>query len=114
LNQGYWIDRVRILNRRDCCGRRLEETKVMVDNQLCGKVKPIAKNGQWITVKCSKPMYGGKIRLVTGQKTYLSINGFEAYTGVAGSSTTTTTSTGGSSVNVKLEKNRGMVKGTAK
>jgi hypothetical protein len=48
------------------------------------------------------------------KKTYLSINGFEAYTGVAGSSTTTTTSTGGSSVNVKLEKNRGMVKGTAK
>jgi hypothetical protein len=114
MNQGYWIDRVRILNRRDCCGGRLAGTKVMVDNQLCGQVPGGTRNGQWYTVKCSKPMYGGKIRLVTTQRTYLSISGFEAWTGSAGSSTTTTTSTGGSSVNIRLEKNKGMVRGTAK
>jgi hypothetical protein len=32
FNQGYAIDRVRILNRRDCCGGRLAGTKVFVDN----------------------------------------------------------------------------------
>jgi len=36
FNQGYWVDRVRVLNRRDCCGSRLHNTKVMIDNQLCG------------------------------------------------------------------------------
>jgi hypothetical protein len=36
MNQGYWIDRVRVRNRRDCCGGRLAATKVYVDNQLCG------------------------------------------------------------------------------
>jgi hypothetical protein len=33
-------------------------------------------------------MYGKKIRLVTTQRTYLSISGFEAWTGSAGGSTT--------------------------
>jgi hypothetical protein len=42
-------------------------------------------------------MYSGKIRLVTTQRTYLSISGFEAWTGSAGSSTTTTTSSSSSS-----------------
>jgi hypothetical protein len=91
FNRGYWIDRVRVRNRSDCCGGRLAGTKVMVDNQLCGQVPGGTKNGQWYTVKCSEPMYGGKIRLVTTQNTYLSISGFEAWTGAGGSSTTTTT-----------------------
>jgi hypothetical protein len=38
---------------------------------------------------------GRTVRLVTTQRTYLSISGFEAYTGSAGSSTTTSTTTGG-------------------
>lgn len=35
-------------------------------------------------MKCSKSLYGGKVRIVTTQNTYLSINGFEAFTGEAG------------------------------
>jgi hypothetical protein len=35
-------------------------------------------------VKCSTSLYGKKVRLVTTQNTYLSINGFEAFTGEAG------------------------------
>jgi hypothetical protein len=38
FNQGYFIDRVRILNRRDCCGGRLAGTKVFVGRQECGQV----------------------------------------------------------------------------
>jgi hypothetical protein len=32
-------------------------------------------------VKCTKPLFGKKVRLVTTQNTYLSINAFEAWTG---------------------------------
>jgi len=78
----YYIGKVRILNRRDCCGGRLAGTKVMVGNQLCGTVQGGTKNGQWYDVTCSRPMKGRAVRLVTTQRTYLSISGFEAYTGM--------------------------------
>ena len=45
FNRPYAIDRVRILNRRDCCGNRLSGTKVFVDNQYCGAVPGGARNG---------------------------------------------------------------------
>jgi hypothetical protein len=32
-------------------------------------------------VKCKNPIFAGKIRIFTTQNTYLSISGFEAYTG---------------------------------
>jgi hypothetical protein len=47
------------------------------------------RNGQWYNVKCSKPLFGQKIRLVTIQSTYLSISGFEAWTAAAPTTTTT-------------------------
>jgi hypothetical protein len=73
FTQEYYIDKVKILNRRDCCGNRLSGTKVYVDNQMCGTVPGGARNGQWYTVKCSEPIFGKKVRLVTVQNTYLSI-----------------------------------------
>ena len=93
FSRDYWVDRVRIQNRRDCCGNRLSGTKVFIDNQYCGAVPGGAKNGQWYDVKCSKSLYGKKVRIVTVQNTYLSIQGFEAYTGSSGSTVTTTGST---------------------
>jgi hypothetical protein len=111
---------VRILNRRDCCGGRLAGTKVFVDEQLCGQVQGGTRNGQWYTVKCSKPLFGQKIRIVTTQRTYLSISGFEAWTGAwsssSSSSTTTTTTTSiigrrrATNVFFKLGKNLGKYK----
>jgi hypothetical protein len=53
----------------------------MVDDQLCGAIPMGTQNGKWYEVKCSEPIFGEKIRLVTVQKTYLSIQGFEAWTG---------------------------------
>jgi hypothetical protein len=51
------------------------------------------RNGQWYDVTCSKPLFGKKIRLVTVQNTYLSIQGFEAYTASGGRTTTRTSRT---------------------
>jgi hypothetical protein len=45
FNQQYYVDRVKILNRRDCCGGRLARTKVFVDNQVCGEVQNGTRNG---------------------------------------------------------------------
>ena len=36
FNGMYSVDRVRILNRRDCCGNRLAATKVYIGKELCG------------------------------------------------------------------------------
>jgi len=57
FRQGYWVDRVRVLNRKDCCGARLDRTKVFIDNQYCGAISGKA-NGTWYTVKCNKPLFG--------------------------------------------------------
>jgi hypothetical protein len=76
MNQGYWIGKVRVLNRRDCCGNRLARTIVTVDGKECGRVQTGTKNGQWYDVTCKSPLFGKTIRLTTEQKTYLSISGF--------------------------------------
>jgi hypothetical protein len=77
------VGRVRILNRKDCCGNRLGGVKVYVDETYCGQVQPNTRNGQWYEVKCSKDILGEKVRLVMTKNDYLSISGFEAYSGNA-------------------------------
>lgn len=52
FGQAYWIDRVRIRNRKDCCGSRLAGTEVFIGDEKCGKVEAGTKNGGWYTVKC--------------------------------------------------------------
>jgi hypothetical protein len=99
---------VRILNRKDCCGFRLAGTMVYVDNQVCQSVPGYTNNGQWYTVKCKQPLFGRKVRLVTTQNTYLSISGFEAFTGVQ--STTSKPSADDKRPNTKIE----LIAGTAK
>jgi hypothetical protein len=58
-------------------------------------------------------MYGKKIRLVTTQNTYLSISGFEAYTG-SEQTATTTTSTSSGTYNVKPNTKAGFNNGSAR
>jgi len=84
FGQDYWVDRVRVLNRKNCCGGRLAKTEVFIGDQKCGQVEPGTKNGQWYTVECQEPVFGNKVRLVTVQKEYLSISGIEVYTGEEG------------------------------
>jgi hypothetical protein len=50
-------------------------------------------------------LYGKTVRIISTQNTYLSISGFEAYTGAAEMQTTSTTITGsGPSSKINLEK----------
>jgi hypothetical protein len=40
-----WVWKVRIQNRVDCCGGRLRGIKVMIGNQLCGKIVQPTQKG---------------------------------------------------------------------
>jgi hypothetical protein len=108
------VDRVRIRNRRDCCGGRLARTKVYVSNQYCGSVQNGTRNGQWYTVKCSRPMMGNQIKLVTVQRTYLSITGIEAYGASTGAMTISRSSTSRTSYNIKANTRVGFNRGSAR
>jgi len=77
----YWVDRVRIRNRRDCCGARLAGTEVFIGGESCGKVEAGTRNGQWYTVKCQSDLKGAQITLKTTRNDYLSISGIEVWSG---------------------------------
>jgi hypothetical protein len=68
-----WVWKVRVLNRRDCCGNRLSGTKVLVDNVMCGQIGNGTRNGRWYEVKCTEPLQGKEVKLVTTRSDYLSI-----------------------------------------
>jgi hypothetical protein len=66
------IERVRVKNRHDCCGERLNGTKITVDGQDCGTITAgKGSNGKMFDVKCSKPIFGKTIRLTTTRRDYL-------------------------------------------
>jgi len=77
----FWVDRVRIRNRRDCCGARLAGTEVFIGNESCGKVEAGTRNGQWYTVKCQTDLKGSSVTLKTTKNEYLSISGIEVWSG---------------------------------
>ena len=54
------IERVRVKNRHDCCGKRIAGTRVTISGQFCATL-PSAGNGAWIEVKCVKPLVGKEI-----------------------------------------------------
>jgi len=45
------ITKVQILNRGDCCGKRLDGAKVFVGEQLCGTISN-PEAGAWVSVSC--------------------------------------------------------------
>jgi hypothetical protein len=81
FGQNYWIDRVRIRNRRDCCGQRLAGTEVRIGGEVCGKVEAGTSNGKWYEVKCQNDLKGDRIELRPTKNEYLSISGIEVFTG---------------------------------
>jgi hypothetical protein len=74
-----WVWKVRVLNRRDCCGQRLKGVKISVGGTECGTINQNTKNGQWYEVKCARPIRGDKIVIEQPRADYLSISGVEAY-----------------------------------
>jgi hypothetical protein len=81
FGQSYWVDRVRIRNRRDCCGGRLAGAEVLIGGTKCGSVEPGTKNGQWYTVRCQTDIRGDRIEIRTTRNEYLSISGIEVWSG---------------------------------
>ena len=45
------VTKVQILNRGDCCGRRLNGAKVFVGQELCGTIENPPQGG-WVDVSC--------------------------------------------------------------
>jgi len=45
------VTKVQILNRGDCCGKRLSEAKIFIGETLCGQIDD-APAGEWISVNC--------------------------------------------------------------
>jgi hypothetical protein len=81
FGRNYWVDKVRIKNRHNCCGGRLAGTEVFIGGKSCGKVEAGTQNGKWYTVKCQEDLRGKEIELKTTKNEYLSIAGIEVWSG---------------------------------
>jgi hypothetical protein len=44
FGQSYWINKVKIRNRKDCCGERLAKTVVFIGGKECGKIEAGTSN----------------------------------------------------------------------
>ena len=45
------VTKVKILNRGDCCGKRLDGAKIFIGENLCGTISN-PEQGEWLTMKC--------------------------------------------------------------
>ena len=70
------IYRISILNRADCCGKRINNAKVFVGSKLCGVIKN-PRQGSWLTVNCRAK--GNFIKIVGAPKQYLHFCGIRAW-----------------------------------
>jgi len=79
----YYVSRVRIRNRRDCCGQRLAYSSVRIifngRERQCGRLPGRTQNGRWYTVTCRGRIVGDGIKIVTTRNEYLSIAGIEVW-----------------------------------
>lgn len=55
------VTKVKITNREDCCGDRLAQTRVYIDDVLCGQVPDTTATGDDHEIVCSEPITGSKI-----------------------------------------------------
>ena len=90
------VGRVRILNRGSCqepatafshivetsnCYDRLASARVELDGQYCGSLPAAtpSTSDNWWEVRCSKPLVGSSIKVVTKTDTYLHFADIEVY-----------------------------------
>lgn len=71
------VTSVKIKNRHDCCGDRIEGTQVTISGKKCGEPLPKLANGASYTVNCNVP--GTEVRLTTTKNNYLQINSVEVF-----------------------------------
>ncbi|XP_076112654.1 uncharacterized protein LOC143080614 [Mytilus galloprovincialis] len=86
-NNPYWsvdlgktvsVKQINIINRKDCCGKRLQNIAVTVGQNLrkmehCSNFKGPGKNGQVIVLTCKTPISGRYVKILRSGKGYLSL-----------------------------------------
>lgn len=68
LAEEYFIHKIEIYNRADCCGYRFSDVKITVrvseePGMLCGKFVGPAEDGEHITIYCDRVILGRFVRL---------------------------------------------------
>jgi len=77
LKATYAVDKVVVWNRADCCASRLNNFEVLVDSQLCGKVRHARRSN---TVSCHKKK-GRSVTVRLAGRTYLTLCEVQVYGG---------------------------------
>ncbi|XP_071172918.1 uncharacterized protein [Mytilus edulis] len=86
-NNPYWsvdlgktvkVKQINIINRKDCCGKRLQNIAVTVGVNLhkmkhCSNFKGPGKNGQFIVLTCKTPISGRYVKILRSGKGFLSL-----------------------------------------
>jgi len=72
----YVVTKVKILNRGDCCGKRLDGTKIFIGENLCGTLNN-PEEGKWAVVKCK--VQGSFIKIQGAPKKYLHFCGLKLW-----------------------------------
>ena len=72
----YTVTKVKILNRGDCCGKRLNDAKIFIGDNLCGTLSN-PEQGKWAVVKCK--VQGSFIKVQAAPKKYLHFCGLKLW-----------------------------------
>jgi hypothetical protein len=76
FGQTVQITKVQILNRGDCCAKRIKGAKVFVGDELCGAIED-APSGAWISVNCKAK--GSYLKIVGAPGKYLHFCGLKIW-----------------------------------
>ncbi|CAC5424110.1 unnamed protein product [Mytilus coruscus] len=73
LKSSCLIKKIRIYNRKDCCGNRLRNTEVTIGNslssmKLCGYYKGPAANGEIVNISCREPKVARYVNVMIKEK----------------------------------------------
>ena len=87
MAQESHVGQVSVLNRRDCCSKRIDGHEVWVGEHKCGTLfSSKANKSGWITLKCPWTALGSEITIkkpkslspkVRGKADYLTICGYQ-------------------------------------
>eukprot|EP00927_Polykrikos_kofoidii_P024403 TRINITY_DN2219_c0_g1_i2.p1 TRINITY_DN2219_c0_g1~~TRINITY_DN2219_c0_g1_i2.p1 ORF type:complete len:1500 (-),score=216.34 TRINITY_DN2219_c0_g1_i2:137-4207(-) len=78
MKTSYVVNVVKIANRGDCCGERLNPFDITVDGKTCARSQSLP-TGAYEEVQCDNPPVGRKIKIQVLKDTYLTLCEVEVY-----------------------------------
>jgi hypothetical protein len=84
MKTNYIVKIVKIANRGDCCGDRLNPFDIRVDGKTCARSQKL-RQGAYEEVQCDNPPVGRKIKIQVLKNTFLSLCEVEVYGQLASS-----------------------------